>query len=167
VLPSPLEDVRSPVLGLLLLPTQTPFSQLPVLELSQVLVLDELELELELSVLLLLSPLFELLPEPLPLLSPLFELLSEPLPLPEALPEALPESVLDPELDEPVLGPLPSPVPSGPLPELAGQAAGQEHDGFQVELDEPLPWQTLPASDGTEGHLSTPSRIAIAIPPEK
>jgi len=95
------------VLGLLG-PTQTPFCQLPLLEL--------LELLLEL---------------------------------------------LEPELDELV------PLPLVPFPGLAGQEAGQEHDGFQVELDVPLPWQTLPASDGTEGHLSTPSRIAMAIPPEK
>lgn len=50
---------------------------------------------------------------------------------------------------------------------LAGQEAGQKQDGVQVELDEPLPWQDLPASDGTDGQWSTPSRMARAMPPEK
>ena len=84
------------------------------------------------------------------------------LPLPLSLP--LPEDVLAlvPEL-EPELPLLLLLLVLG----LAAQDAGQKHDGVQVELDFPLPWQVLPASVGTDGHLSTPSSRAIAIPPLK
>lgn len=74
----------------------------------------------------------------------------EPLPV-EPLEWPLPEDELEPE---PELG-------------LPGHEAGQPQDGVHVLLDWPLPWQTFPASDGTDGHLSTPSRIATPMPPEK
>lgn len=80
---------------------------------------------------------------------PLDELLSEPdEPLLEE-PEPLPEEELELELG------------------LPGHVAGQLHDGVHELFDDPLPWQTLPASAGTVGHWSTPSRMATPIPPEK